>query len=327
MAELRATIVGIGAYVPPKVLTNFDLERMVDTSDEWIRTRTGIRERRIAPDDVVTSTMSVEASRQALAMAGIRPEQIDLILCCTVTPDQPFPATAAIIQRDLGARNAAGLDMGAACAGFLYGLTVADQFIRTGAARYVLLIGVELLSRFVNWQDRSTCVLFGDGAGAAVLTGTRDRGVLASRLYLDGELADLICLPAGGTRIPINAQVMQEGLHYIHMRGNEVFRIAVRYMGRALQDVIAEAGVSAEDIDWMVPHQANYRITTALADYLQFPMDRVYSNIERYGNTSAASIPIALWEMVDRGLLRQGQLVAMTALGAGIAYAATLLRW
>jgi 3-oxoacyl-[acyl-carrier-protein] synthase-3 len=327
MAERRTAIIGIGAYLPPKVLTNWDLEKMVDTSDEWIRTRTGIRERRIAPEGIYTSTMSVEASRQALQMAGLRPEQIDLILCCTVTPDYPFPATAALIQKDLGAWNAFGFDMQAACAGFLYGLTVADQFIRTGAARYVLVVGVELLSRVTDWQDRSTCVLFGDAAGAAVLTAAEDRGLLASRMYLDGSLWDLIYLPAGGTRMPASEKTVQERLHFLRMRGNEVFRVAVRYMGRAVREVLEDAGLTPDQVDWLVPHQANHRITQALIDYLGLPPERVYANIEYTGNTSAASIPVALAEMLEKGLLRSGQVVGLTALGAGIAYGAALLRW
>ncbi len=327
MAERRTAIVGIGAYLPPRVLTNFDLEKMVDTSDEWIRTRTGIRERRIAPEDVYTSTMSVEASRQALQMAGLRPDQVDLIVCCTVTPDYPFPATAALIQKDLGAWNAFGFDIQAACAGFLYGLTVADQFIRTGAARYVLVVGVEMLSRVTDWRDRSTCVLFGDAAGAAVVTAVEGRGLLASRLYLDGSLWDLIYLPAGGTRLPASEKTVQERLHFIKMRGNEVFRVAVRYMGRAVREVLEDAGLTADQVDWLVPHQANHRITQALIDYLGVPTEKVYANIEYTGNTSAASIPVALVEMLEKGLLRSGQVVGLTALGAGIAYGAALLRW
>lgn len=327
MAERRTAIVGIGAYLPPKVLTNFDLEKMVDTSDEWIRTRTGIRERRIAPEGIYTSTMSVEASRRALQMAGLRPEQIDIIICCTVTPDYPCPATAALIQKDLGAWNAFGFDMQAACAGFLYGLTVADQFIRTGVARYVLVIGVEMLSRVTDWQDRSTCVLFGDAAGAAVVTTAEGRGLLASRLYLDGSLWDLIYLPAGGTRLPASEKTVQERLHFLKMRGNEVFRVAVRYMGRAVREVLEDAGLTVDQVDWLVPHQANHRITQALTDYLGLPAEKVYANIEYTGNTSAASIPVALVEMLEKGLLRPGQLVGLTALGAGIAYGAALLRW
>lgn len=327
MLEKTSGIVGIGAYVPDKVLTNFDLEKMVDTSDEWIRTRTGIRERRIAPDSMTTSDMAVEASKQALEMAGVKPTELDLILCATVTPDQPLPATAAFIQHRLGATNAAGFDMAAACAGFLYALTTAHQFIVTGYAKRILIIGVELLSRHLDWEDRRTCVLFGDGAGAAVISPVDKGGYVAGRMYLDGSLAELICQPAGGTRIPITQSAINEKLHKIKMRGNEVFRIAVRYMGRAMKEVMEEAGVTPEDIDWVVPHQANERITQALTDYLGFPGKKVYSNIERYGNTSAASIPIALREMVDKDLLKAGQLVAMTALGGGIAYAANLIRW
>ena len=327
MAERTSGIVGIGAYIPERVLTNFDLEKMVDTSDEWIRTRTGIRERRIAPDNIATSDMSVEAARQALEMAGVKPEELDLIICATVTPDQPLPSTASFIQARLGAVNAAGFDMAAACAGFLYALTTAHQFICTGYARRILIIGVEILSRIVNWEDRSTCVLFGDGAGAAVVAPVDRGGYISGRMYLDGSLAELICQPAGGTRLPLNENLLKEHLHKIKMRGNEVFRIAVRYMGRAVRDVLDDAGISPKDVDWVVPHQANERITRSLTDYLGFPPEKVYSNIERYGNTSAASIPIALREMVDRGLLKRDQLVVMTALGAGISYAANLVRW
>ncbi len=327
MKNRYSTIRGIGGYLPDKVLSNFDLEKIVDTTDEWIRTRTGIQYRHIAPEGIHTSTMAVEASRKALDMAGLEPKDIDLIVCGTVTPDQPLPATAAFIQTELGARNAAGFDFAAACAGFLYGLIMADKFIKTGYADTVLVIGVELLSRIIDWSDRATCVLFGDGAGAAVVTASEEPGFLGGKMYLDGTLADLIQVPAGGSRLPVNEKIIEERLNCVKMRGREVFRIAVRYMGRALHSAFQEANVNPSDIDWLVPHQANDRITFALTEYMKFPIDRVYRNIEYTGNTSAASIPIALAEMVEKKLIHKGQLIAMTALGAGIAYASALVRW
>lgn len=327
MPERYTGIVGIGSFIPDSVLTNFDLEKMVDTSDEWIQTRTGIQKRHIAPDGMTTSTMAVEAARHALDMANVQAKDLDLIICGTVTPDQPLPSTASFIQQKLGAKNAAGFDMAAACAGFLYALTIGHQFIQTGYARRVLIIGVELLSRSVNWEDRTTCVLFGDGAGAAVLAPIDQPGYLAGRMYLDGELADLICQPAGGTRIPMSETVLKEKSHLIRMRGNEVFRIAVRYMGRAVQEALKEAGLEPSSLDWVVPHQANERITLALTDYLNLPKEKVYNNIANYGNTSAASIPIALCEMLEKKILYQGQVLAMTALGGGISYAASIVRW
>ena len=321
-------IVGTGAYAPEKVLTNHDLARVVDTSDEWIRERTGIRERRIAADGQTASDMAYEAARRALDAAGLKATDLDMIIVGTVTGDMPMPACAAILQRKLGAANIPAFDISAACAGFLYGISIADQFIRTGAQRRVLVVGVELLSRILNWKDRVTCVLFGDGAGAAILAPAGDdgRGVLSTRLYTDSSLVDSLCIPAGGSAEPLTAEGLAKNRNKVFMVGSDIFKIAVKNLTSASREAVEAAGLSADDVKWVVPHQANLRIIAQVAMRLDIPLERFVLNIERYGNTSSASIPIALDEAVRDGRIKRGDTVLMCALGAGISWGSALIR-
>ncbi len=329
MAKPASRILGTGHHVPERVLSNHDLERMVDTSDQWIVERTGIRERRIAADGEHTSDMAAAAARAAIEAAGLRPEDIDLVVLGTVTPDMPLPSTAMFVARKVGIPvGVPAFDLAAACAGFVYGLTIADQFIRGGAARHVLVIGVELLSRVLDWTDRTTCVLFGDGAGAAVVGPSKDeRGILATRIHGDPTLAESLCIPAGGSREPASPHSIEARRHFVKMNGRDIFKVAVRYLTQASKDVIEAAGLRSEDVDWVVPHQANTRILEGVAQRCGVPYERFYINIDRYGNTSSASIPIALDEAVRKGTIRTGQHVLMTALGGGIAWGAALVRW
>ncbi len=323
-----AAIAGWGKYLPQRVLTNADLERMVDTSDEWIRTRTGILERRIAADGESSATMAVQAARQALERAELAPFALDLIIVATATPDYLFPATACLVQDALGAIHAGAFDMEAACSGFLYALVVATQFIRAGSCENVLVVASETLSRITNWQDRNTCVLFGDGAGAVVLRATRrERGLLASTLGAYGAGADLLILPAGGSARPPSPETVNGGQHYIQMKGNEVFRFAVRMMGQASQEVLEKAGLTIDDVALFIPHQANLRIIQAVGERLGIPEERVYVNLPRYGNMSAATIPIALCEAAEEGRLKDGDIVLAAAFGAGLTWAAAALSW
>jgi 3-oxoacyl-[acyl-carrier-protein] synthase-3 len=325
----RSIITGTGHSLPQGVITNEDLEKIVETSDEWITTRTGIKVRHQATAEEFTSTFSVNAARSALKSAGIEAADLDLIICATVCPDMALPSTAVLIQSQLGAKKAAAFDLVAACSGFLYGLTVANQFISTGAYQNVLVIGAELLTRYVDYADRSTCVIFGDGAGAAVITRSPDekRGVLAARIQSDGDFAECLYIPGGGTRNPASNASLHEGLHYIKMKGNELFKVAIRSMDELSRSVLNEVKMTPNDIDLLVPHQANQRITDAVADRLGIPMEKVYSNIDRIGNTSAASIPICLDELVTSGRLRPGMTVMMTSFGAGVTWGAVLMRW
>ena len=289
----HAHVVGWGKYVPRRVLTNDDLSHMVDTSDEWIGTRTGIRERRLVEDGETTAQMAVQAARQALDVAALNPVQLDLIIVATVTPDYPFPATACLVQDALGASHAAAFDLSAGCSGFIYGLSVAAHLLSAGVYRTALVIGAETLSRITDWTDRDTCVLFGDGAGAVVLqAGETEGGVLATVLGADGSGGDLLRVPAGGSQMPASHRTVTEGLHFIQMKGREVFRFAVRAIPAATREVLEEAGLSLADLDLLVPHQANQRIIEAATRALNLSPEEVYSNLERYGNTSAASIPI-----------------------------------
>jgi len=301
---------------------------MVDTSDEWITSRTGIRERRIAAPDEFMSPFATRAAEAALSAAGIPASDLDLVICATVTPDMPIPATACIVQDNLGARNAAAFDLSAGCSGFLYGLTVADRFLASGAYRNVLLIGAELLSKYCDWQDRSTCVLFGDGAGAVVLTGgDGPYGVLATTLRADGKLADFIYVPAGGTREPASERTVAERRHFIRMRGNETFKMAVRSMEESAREVLNQAGMEPADVNLFIPHQANRRIIDAVGSRLGLRDDQVYVNIERVGNTSAASIPLALDEAVRKGRVSKGDALLFAAFGTGLTWGAALCRW
>jgi 3-oxoacyl-[acyl-carrier-protein] synthase-3 len=323
-----AGILGTGTALPEKVITNFDLEKLVDTSDQWITDRTGIKERRQAAPGETTSSLSVRAAHQALDMAGLKPQDLDLIICSTISPDMPLPSTAALIQRDLGARACCAFDLAAACSGFLFGMTVADTFIKTGKAKYVLVIGAELLSRFLDYRDRATCVIFGDGVAAGVM-GPVDppSGILAEEMHTEGEYAEHLFIPAGGTAKPATCQTVQGGEHYIKMRGNELFKVAVRSMEEVSRRVLQEAGVCAEQLDLFIPHQANQRITDAVRDRLGLSAEKVYSNISRIGNTSSASIPICLDECVRSGRIKKGDLILMSAFGAGVTWGAVLMRW
>ncbi|BDG60615.1 beta-ketoacyl-ACP synthase III [Caldinitratiruptor microaerophilus] len=321
-------ITGIGMYVPERVLTNQDLERIVDTSDEWIVTRTGIRERRIAGPEESTFTMALAASRQALEMAGVRPEEIDLIVVGTVTPDMIFPSTAALLQEALGASRAAAVDISAACPGFVYGITLAGQTIASGLYRTVLVVGAETLSRITDYQDRNTCVLFGDAAGAAVLQPVREGyGLLASILGSDGSGAEHLYLPGGGSRHPASHETVDKRMHYIRMNGKEVFKFAVRVMNESTVQVLEEAGHTVADLDLLVPHQANIRIIEAAVERLGIPWEKVVVNLDRYGNTSTATIPVALYEALQAGRIRDGDLLVLVSFGAGLVWGATALRW
>lgn len=325
---LRGAIVGTGHSLPEKILSNADLERMVETSDEWITARTGIKQRRIASEGEYTSTFAVQAAKRALEAAGVKAEELDLLICATVCPDMTLPSTACLIQSQLGAKRAAAFDLVAACSGFVYGLTVADQFIRSKQAKYVLVIGAELLSRYVDYTDRATCVIFGDGAGAAVLAGRADgSGVLSSRIQSDGDYSEFLYTPGGGTRYPASHKSIDDRLHFIKMKGNELFKVAVRNMCEITQRVLDEAKVTPADIDLFIPHQANQRITDAVADRLGIDSSKIYGNIDRIGNTSSASIPIALDECVQSGRVKSGNLLAFTSFGAGATWGSALLRW
>ena len=324
-----ATITGTGAYLPEKVITNADLESMVDTSDEWIRQRTGIVERRIADDDTATSDLSIRAARRAIEHAQIDPVDIEMILVATVTPDTFFPSTACYVQKGIGAKNASAMDVSAACAGFLYGLDLADGLIKSGRYDTILVVGGEVFNNIINWKDRSTCVLFGDGAGAAIVQATEEpKGILASYIGSDGDYADinLLGIPAGGSRMPLTPEGIKRKLDKIQMNGREVFKLGVRLMPEAAQRVLRKANVSVEDIDLLIPHQANLRIIEAVGDRLGVPREKVYINVDKYGNTSAATVIIALDEAIREGCAKPGDLILLVTFGAGVTWGSTLLQ-
>jgi 3-oxoacyl-[acyl-carrier-protein] synthase-3 len=324
---MKAIIAGTGSYVPDRVLTNADLERMVETSDEWIVERTGIRERRLAAPGEACSDLGVKAAERALAAAGIAAADLDMILLATCTGDAPLPATACLVQHRLGATKAAACDIAAACCGFVYALAVGDAYIKTGF-RHVLVIGAEVMSMLTNWKDRNTCVLFGDGAGAVVLSATKeDRGILSSHLHSDGSLWNLIHVPGGGSRMPPTEKMLADELQYMKMKGNETFKVAVKTLEESAREALQANGLTVGDLDAYVPHQANARILKAVAARLELPMDKVVLNVDRYGNTSAASIPIALDEAVRAGRIRKGHVVMMSAFGSGLTWATSLVRW
>ncbi|MCU0303282.1 MAG: ketoacyl-ACP synthase III [Thermoanaerobaculales bacterium] len=324
-----AKIVGLGAYLPERVLTNRDLEAMVDTSDEWIRTRTGIRERRVVAEGEALVDLVTRAGRAALADAGVDPREVDLLILATATVEQPIPATAAIVQPALGVVNAACFDVSAACSGFTYSLNVGRQFIATGEAKTVLVIGAECLTRYLDWTDRTTCVLFGDGAGAAVLRpGAPGEGILQIRWRTDGSYADLISMPGGGCRYPPSSLAsIEAGLPFIKMRGNETFKVAVRSLTEISLEVMEAAGIAAADLDLFIPHQANLRIIQAVGKRLELTDDQVFVNVDRVGNTSAASIPVAMTQARDEGRLGPGSLVLASAFGGGLTWASSLIRF
>ncbi|MBI2354832.1 MAG: ketoacyl-ACP synthase III [Deltaproteobacteria bacterium] len=326
---MRARITGTGSAVPEKVLSNADLERMVETSDEWITARTGIKQRRIAAEGEFTSTLAVKAARQALAMAGIGAEELDLIILGTVTPDFPFPATACIIQHELGARNAVAFDLSAACSGFLYGLSIADTYIRGGSAKKALVIGAEVLSRIVDWTDRNTCILFGDGSGAAVVEAYEgDDGILSTHIYSDGAYWETLYQAGCGRRNPASSQrTIDERLFFIRMDGSDVFKHAVRAMEEAAGAALSANGMSASDLSLFIPHQANRRIIDATGKRLGLTPEKVFINLHNYGNTSSASIPIALDEASRAGRLKKGDVVLLDSFGGGFTYGSALLRW
>jgi len=316
--------------VPERVLTNAELERMVDTSDEWIVTRSGIRERRIAAPEESLSSFAVPAAERALAMAGMTGAQVDLVICATVTPDTPFPATSNVIQDAIGAARAASFDLSAGCTGFIYALGVAEQFLESGWAKTALVVGGEVLSKIVDWTDRGTCVLFGDGAGAVVLAAQQEedgRGILATALHTDGSLGDLITLPGGGSKHPPSPALYDSGLAFIRMKGSETFKIAVRSLAEVSDEVLTRCGIAHEEVAWFIPHQANRRIIEAVGQRLEIRPGHTFVNIERYGNTSAASIPIALDELNRAGMIAAGDILLFSAFGAGLTWGASVVRW
>lgn len=323
-----AHITGWGMAVPEKVLTNADLEKMVETSDAWIRERTGIRERRIAGPDEHPSVLGTRAALKALEMARLHPTEVELIICTTSSPEHLFPATACLIQDQLGATKAGAFDLLAACSGFIYAVNMAAQAIRSGAVHNALVIGTETLSRITNWKDRNTCILFGDGAGAFVLQASeRPGGVIAAVMHSDGSGGELLILPAGGSRLPASVETVSNGKHYIYMDGREVFRFATRVIAQSTEEVLEKAGLRLEEIQWIIPHQANYRIIESAARLLKFPMERFILNLDRYGNTSTASIPIAACEAAERGALKEGDKVVMVGFGAGLTWGALVAEW
>ena len=327
--QLRgAGIIGIGSFAPPRILTNSDLEKMVETTDEWIVTRSGIRERHIVEEGTNTSDLALEASKRALECAGLTADDLDLIICATITGDVPFPATSCILQDKLGATDVPAFDLQAGCSGWVYSLATATQFVKAGTYDHVLIVGADILSRFTDWTDRATCVLFGDAAGAAVIGPTEvGTGVLATTLGADGSGGELLKMDAGGSKLPASEDTVRNGQHLIRMEGREVFKFAVRIMGEASVKVLDMCGMTPEDVDIFVPHQANIRIIAAAASRLGLPSEKVFVNVEHYGNTSAASIPLALDEAYRAGKIKKGDVVAVVGFGAGLTWAAGVMKW
>jgi 3-oxoacyl-[acyl-carrier-protein] synthase-3 len=325
----RAKISAVGCYTPPNVLTNYDLEKMVETSNEWILERTGILERHIAPAEMATSDMAVEAGRAALAAASVDASELDAILVCTVTPDMMFPSTACLVQDRLRATRAWGFDLVAACSGFVFGLTTAASLVASGSHRKVLVIGADTMSRIINYKDRATCVLFGDGAGAMLVetAAEGEQGFIGFRNQIEGSGGDALKMPAGGSRLPASNRTIAEGLHYVHQDGQQVFKYAVKKMYEICRDLLASSGLTAADVSIMIPHQANRRIITAAAERLGVPCDRVLINIDRYGNTTAATIPLATRDAIESGKLKRGDIVLFAAVGAGYTVGANLWHW
>jgi len=329
MADLRrAAIAGMGVAVPEKVLTNFDFEKFLDTSDEWITQRTGIHQRRVVSGEQSTATLATDAARAALADAKAQPQDLDLIVCATVTPEMPFPATACFVQDALGAKDIPAFDINAACSGFIYALTVASQFIQTGAYKKILVVGADTLTRITDYSDRGSCILFGDGAGAVVLEPTDQpgKGILYNVLHADGSGWDYIHVPAGGSRTPASHQTVDARGHYVKMRGRDVYKFAVEKMQWLLEDCMKQCGLSVGDIDMVVPHQVNSRIILSATEKFSLPIDKVYMNIDRYGNTSAASVPLAMEEARSAGKIGPGSLILLVAFGAGLTWAGSVIR-
>ena len=328
MTQQNAGILGMGHAYPEGILTNADLEKIVETSDEWITTRTGIKQRHKAAANEYTSQFGTSAAKQALERAGLKPEDIDIIVCATTTPDQIMPSTGALIQAQIGAINAAGMDVFAACSGFLYGMTMVESMIKTGQVKYALVIGAEVLTKYVDYTDRGTCVIFGDGAGAAVLGPVPSgKGILATKIKSDGRYEEQLYAPGGGTKLGTTHETIDNRMHFFKMKGNELFKVAVRSMADISAEMVAKAGYAVEDIDLVIPHQANQRITDAVASRLGVAEEKVYSNIAEHGNTSSASIPIAIDECIESGKIHEGSLVLLTAFGGGVTWGGTVIRF
>ncbi|NOQ52196.1 MAG: beta-ketoacyl-ACP synthase III [Desulfuromonadaceae bacterium] len=325
---MRARVIGTGSYLPEKVLTNLDLEKMVDTNNEWIVARTGIEERRIAADNESTSDMATKAAQRALEMAGVSAEEVDMIVMGTITGDHPWPATACIVQANLGAKNAYAYDVSAACSGFLYALSAASDYLTSRRGKKALVIGAEAMSRIVDWTDRNTCVLFGDGAGAILLEAQEgESGVLSCHLYSDGNYFDLLCQPGFGTKIPASIAGIEEKLPYLKMQGNEVFKIAVRSLTAVSKEALKANGMTSEDVTWFVPHQANLRILEAVTKRLKLVDEQCFINVNKYGNTSGATIPVALDEINRQGKFKEGDTILMAAFGGGFTWGSSIIRW
>lgn len=328
MTNQNAGIIGMGHAYPEGILTNADLEKIVETSDEWITTRTGIKQRHKAADNEYTSQFGTAAAKQAIERAGLKPEDIDIIVCATTTPDQIMPSTGALIQAQLGAVNAAGMDVFAACSGFIYGITMVESMIRTGQIKHALVIGAEVLTKYVDYTDRGTCVIFGDGAGAAVLGPVPEgKGILATKIKSDGRYEEQLYCPAGGTKLGTTHETIDDRMHFFKMKGNELFKVAVRSMAEISAEMLDQAGYSVDDVDIVIPHQANQRITDAVASRLGVAEEKVYSNIAEHGNTSSASIPIAMDECIESGKIKEGSLVLLTAFGGGVTWGGTVIRF
>jgi 3-oxoacyl-[acyl-carrier-protein] synthase-3 len=328
MTQHNAGIIGMGHAYPEGILTNADLEKIVDTSDEWITSRTGIKQRHKAAPNEYTSQFGTAAAKQALDRAGLKPEDIDIIVCATTTPDQIMPSTGALIQAQIGAVNAAGMDVFAACSGFLYGLTMVESMIKTGQIKYALVIGAEVLTKYVDYTDRGTCVIFGDGAGAAVLGPVPEgKGILATKIKSDGRYEEQLYAPGGGTKLGTTHETIDNRMHFFKMKGNELFKVAVRSMADVSAEMLAKAGYTVDDVDIVIPHQANQRITDAVASRLGVAEEKVYSNIAEHGNTSSASIPIAMDECIESGKIKDGTLVLLTAFGGGATWGGTVIRF
>ncbi|CAN5246958.1 ketoacyl-ACP synthase III [soil metagenome] len=324
----NAGIIGVGHAYPSGILSNADLEKIVETSDDWITSRTGIKQRHKAADDEYTSQFGTKAAQMALERANLNAEDIDLIVCATTTPDQIMPSTGALIQAQLGATNAAGMDIFAACSGFLYGLTMVESMIRTEQVKYALVIGAEVLTKYVDYTDRGTCVIFGDGAGAAVIGAVaEDKGILATKIRSDGRYEEALYAPGGGTKLGTTHETIDNRDHFFKMKGNELFKVAVRSMADISAEMLEKAGYTVDDVDLVIPHQANQRITDAVASRLGVCEEKVYSNIAEHGNTSSASIPIALDECIQSGKIKEGSLVLLTAFGGGVTWGGTVIRF
>jgi 3-oxoacyl-[acyl-carrier-protein] synthase-3 len=326
----KARILGTGGYLPEGILTNKDIEKLVETSDEWIVDRTGIKERRIAPKNMATSDLAFHASQKALEASGLKPTDLDMIIFATVTPDQSMPNAACTLQAKLGAGTCVAWDLNAACSGFLFGASVANQYIKVGQYKNILVIGAEVLSRIVNYKDRDTCILFGDAAGAVIFSraeSTNASEILSESLLSDGTLGDLLTLPAGGSKIPITHEVIDQGLTNMTMKGREIFKNAIRTMSKCANEVLGAAGLTLNDVKWVIPHQANQRIIEGVAKQLDIPMDKIVMNLDRTGNTSAATVPVALDEAIRENKIKRGDLLLITVFGAGLTSGAMLLRY